>query len=222
MYATGTVAISLQVLQDNVVNIEGEVLDILSTALARGQNADFTNGAGTNQPQGVVTAASIGYTAPTGFTATIAWDHLVELYHAIDPAYRNMVSVRWMLNDATLKAIKKLKDTVGRPLWLPATASSVEPGSFEPDTILGKPYTINQDMPGLGANATPILFGAFEKYLIRDVMAAMILRFTDSAYARKLMVGFSGFMRSDGRMIDATGAAAASAVAIKAFQNSAT
>ena len=204
MYATGTVPISLQVLQDAAVNIEGEILDILSTALARGQNSDFTNGSGTGAPQGVVTAAAVGYTAPTGNTTTLSWDFLVQLYHSVDPAYRQMASARFMLNDATLKTIKLLKDTVGRPLWLPSTASSIEPGNFEPDTILGKPYTINQDMPSLGANNTPILFGAFEKYIIRDVMSAMILRFTDSAYARKLMVGFSGFMRSDGRMVDAT------------------
>ena len=220
MFASGTLPVSLQVLQDAAVDIEAAILDMLTTSLARGQNTYFTNGTGSGgtpaQPKGVVAAAGTGYTAPTGNTATISDAFIVQLYHSIDPAYRKLPSCRFMMNDSTLKAIKLLTDTVGRPLWLPATSSSIEPGKMQPDEIYGTPYVINQDMPSLGAGNMPMLFGAFEYYMIRDVMAAMILRFTDSAYARKMQVGFGAYMRSDGQLISQTNDV------IKGFVNSAT
>ena len=35
--------------------------------------------------------------------------------------------------------------------------------------LLGKPYTIVQEMDDVGVSTKPVLYGAFQKYIIRDV-----------------------------------------------------
>ena len=68
-----------------------------------------------HEPQGVVTGSTLGKTAAG--VATITADELIDLFHSIDPAYRQSPRFRWMFNDATLKAIRKLKDGDGNYLW---------------------------------------------------------------------------------------------------------
>ena len=85
----------------------------------------------------------------------------------------------------------------------------------EPDTILNFPYTINQDMPQMAANAKSVLFGDFSKYIIRDEMALTMYRNTDSKYNEAGQVGFHALMRTGGVFTDTGGA-------VKFYQNSAT
>ena len=80
---------------------------------------------------------------------------------------------------------------------------------------MGRPIYINQDMPVMAANAKSILFGQLSKYVVRDVMDLTLFRMTDSAFTLNGQVGFVGFMRSGGNLIDAGGAN-------KYYQNSAT
>jgi HK97 family phage major capsid protein len=67
-----------------------------------------------------VTGATLGYTAgnstTSGETTAITYDDLVELEHSVDPAYRK--NARFMMSDTALKTVKKLKDGIGRPLWM--------------------------------------------------------------------------------------------------------
>ncbi|MEY8205451.1 MAG: phage major capsid protein, partial [Bermanella sp.] len=125
-----------------------------------------------------------------------------------DPAYREGGNCSFMFNDFTLRDLKDKKDTQNRPIWLPG----VEVGA--PDTIHGYPYTINQAMASFGANALPVAFGDFSHYTIRDVMNLMMFRMTDSAFTTKGQVGFIGFQRSDGKLLDVGGA-------VKTLQNAA-
>lgn len=212
--ASGVIPVSIEILQDSAVAVEPIVNDALMIRTARGHNAAFTNGDGAGKPTGILQTAAVGYVAPAGNTASLAYDFLVELEHAIDPAYRRLASVGWMFSDSTLKIIKKLKDGNGRPLWLPSTESALDTQS-DPGSIMGYRYTINQDFPALAASSKSIAFGAFEKYLIRDVMEMQIFRFTDSIYVTKGQIGFMVWSRTDGRQIDATN------TAIKVLQQSA-
>jgi HK97 family phage major capsid protein len=45
-------------------------------------------------------------------------------------------------------------------------------------------------------------FGDFPKYVIRDVMAARLFRFEDSAFMKNGQVGFLSWSRHDGDRID--------------------
>lgn len=197
-YTSKLVLVANQLLQDSAFNLDSFLADKLGIRIARAINTHFTVGTGASQPTGVVTGATLGYTAggssSSGEVATILTDDLIELEHSVDPAYRK--AARFMMADSTLKQIKKLKDGLGRPLWLSGIAVK------EPDTINGYPYTINQDMPAEAASAKTMLFGDFSNYFIRRVAGVQVLRLTER-YADFNQTGFVAFQRWDGNLIDA-------------------
>jgi len=208
MYTSKLVRVSLQLLNDSAFNLESWLAGVLGRRIGRAQNAHFTTGTGTAQPEGIQTNAVIGKTGGTGQTTSVTYDDFIDLIHSVDPAYRNSGRVGWMFNDATLGTARKLKDSQGRPLWEPSVQVGV------PDGLLGYKYTINQDMPVMAANARSVLFGDFQAgYLIRDVQDVQMLRLAER-YADFLQVGFLAFARTDGTPQDTA--------AYKAYRNSAT
>lgn len=214
-YSSKIVLVPLELLQDSYFDLNTFLALKLGQRIGRIANQHFTTGSGTGQPTGAVTGATAGKVGTTGETLTVIYDDLVDLIHAIDPGYRMNPTTRFMLSDSSLKIIKKLKDGNQRPLWLPYTGAVLDPDKVSPDTILGYPYTINQDMPAMAANAKSILFGDFDKYKIRRVMEMTLLRLTER-YADVGQVGFLVFARYDGQLVDA------GTHPIQYFQNSAT
>jgi len=196
------------------VDIEAFVRNRLATRLGRITNKMFTTGTGTSQPNGVVTAATVGVTAANGSSQVtdVTYDSLVALQHSIDPAYREQGNTRWMFNDNTLLKLRQIKDGQSRPIFVPGYETGNPAGA--PDRLLGAPITINQHMADMAASAKPIMFGDFSHYHIRDVMAVEMFRFTDSAYTKKGQVGFLGWMRTGGNLVDVGGA-------VKTFVNAA-
>jgi HK97 family phage major capsid protein len=193
-YTSNIVLVSMELMQDSAFDIEAYLARKLGERIGRINNQHFTNGTGTGQPQGVVTGATSGKVGATGQTTSITIDDILDLEHSVDIAYRT--GAKFMLNDQSLKAIKKLKDSQGRPLWLPGLAFK------EPDTINSYGYQVNNDMPVMGANAKSILFGDFSNYWIRDVKAVQVVRFNEK-YADAGQVGFVAFSRADGKLINA-------------------
>jgi HK97 family phage major capsid protein len=197
-YSSKLVLVSNQLLQDTAFNLDAWLSGKLGTRLGRITNTHFTTGTGASQPAGVVTGATLGYTAgnstSSGETTSIVFDDLVELEHSVDPAYRKKAV--FMMADSSLKVIKKLKDGIGRPLWMAGLAVK------EPDTINSYPYVINQDMAAMAASAKSVLFGDFSNYFIRRVAGIQILRLTER-YADYNQVGFLAFQRWDGQLVDA-------------------
>ena len=131
----------------------------------------------------------------------------MDLIHSVDPAYRRSPQAAFMMNDATLAAIKKLSIGSGddRPLWVP----SMRDGA--PDTIEGFRYAINPDMANLGTATKPIAFGDWSKYIIRTVGTQTLLRLNER-YADSLTTGFLLYGRFDGKLLNTS--------AIKVFLNS--
>jgi HK97 family phage major capsid protein len=163
--------------------------------IERKANALFTTGTGTGEPQGVSTGATVGKTAAGA--AAITYDELLDLYHSVDPFYRKSSRAAFMLNDLTLAAIRKLKDTAGRYIWMPGEAG-------DPGTILGTKYVVNPDMANMGAGNRSVLFGDFSKYRVREA-GPMVLSRLDQLYAKKLLIGYLAYRMLDGKLVDAGG-----------------
>lgn len=203
-YTSKSVLVSVELMQDTSVNLPQMLGRLLGERLGRIQNTHFTTGTGTSNPNGVVTAATFAQ-ATTGNTTAITFANLIALYHSVDPAYRN--TSKFMMNDNSISKIKLMTDSQGRPLWLPGLVDRA------PDTILGSPYVINQDMSSMTISGKSILFGDFSKYLIRDVQDFTLLRL-DERFAEFLQVAFLAFMRSDGDLLNA------GTVPLRGYQNS--
>jgi HK97 family phage major capsid protein len=210
-YSSKSIALPFELIQDSMFNVEEYIQSLLKLRIGRIQNRHHTVGTGTGMPRGIVTGAIAGKIGAAGQTVTVTYDDLVDLEHSVDPFYRP--SGKWMMHDDTLKALRKIKDTQGRPIFVPGYETGNAGGA--PDRLMGREIVINQHMPVMAANAKSILFGDFSKYLIRDVMDTTLFRMTDSAYTLRGQVGFVAFCRSGANMIDIGGA-------IKYYQNSAT
>jgi HK97 family phage major capsid protein len=193
-YSSKSVLISLELLQDSAFDMNSFLARKLAERIARIQNAHFTTGTGSSQPNGIVTAATVGKTGATGQTSSVIYDDLVDTLHSVDPAYRE--GSQWMMHDSSLKIIKKLKDSQGHPLWQPSLIAS------QPDTLLGYGIQINQQMAVMAANAKSIAFGQLSKYFIRDVKGITVVRLAER-YADFGQVGFLAFARADGNLLDA-------------------
>lgn len=212
-YSSKVIAVPIELLQDSSVDIEAFVRNRIVTRIGRITNKHYTIGTGSGQPHGVVTASAVGKVGETGQTATVTYDDLVDLEHSVDPAYRENPRCGFMMHDSSLRTIRKIKDDMGRPIFVPGYENGAVGGA--PATIMGRPLTINQHVAPMAANAKSILFGDFSHYKIRDALEVQMHRFTDSAYAKKGQVGFLAFVRSGGNLVDVGGA-------VKHYANSAT
>jgi HK97 family phage major capsid protein len=212
-FSSKLVKVSKELLQDSYFDVGVILRDLFVDRLGRITNQYFTTGTGTGEPQGIVSGSTLGETATSGQTTTIIYDNLVNLEHSVDPLYRP--NAKFMFNDSTLKALKKLKDSQGRPLWMGYAEAAFGPRVAQP-TILGYGYQINQDMANIGHGGSPdagyksILFGDFSRYVVRDVLAMDLIRL-EERYAELGQVGFLMFMRADGRTLNTA--------AIKYFTN---
>lgn len=210
-YSSKKIALPIELIQDSAIDVIAFVVNRLAERIARIQNTHFTVGAGTTLPDGVIPKAGTGKTGTTGQTLTVIYDDLVDLKHSVNRAYRK--NAKFMLNDLSVAVVSKLKDTTGRPIWVPGDSEGITGGT--PDTLLGFPVVTNDDVAVMAANAKSIAFGDFSKYIIRDVAnSTSIRRFDDSAFALLGQVGFCGWQRSGGNLVDTN--------AVKLYVNSAT
>jgi HK97 family phage major capsid protein len=204
-----SIAVPIELMMDSQIDIVAMIFKRLGDRIGRIQNQGFTTGTGSGQPFGVVTQSSSGKVGTTGQTLTVIYDDLVDMVDAIDYAYSPN---KWMFSQASRKVVRKIKDTAGRPIWTPSYDAGMTKGT--PDELLGYPVQINNDMATMAANAKSMLFGDFNKFLIRDAMQLQVFRFDDSAFMLKGQVGFVAWARCGANLLDTT--------AVKYYQNSAT
>lgn len=204
------ILIPLALMDDSYFDLNALVARLLGIRLGRLFNNKCTVGTGTNEPTGIVTAATTAgniLTLSTGNTASIAYANLVDLEHSVDPAYRETDSSRWMFSDTMLKIIKKLVDGNNRPLWQPGLTASFQQGAAvmtgSKPKILEHEYVINNDMAVPAASAYTMLFGDLSTFKVREVAGGTSLLVLRERYADYLQVGFIAFQRFDSNLIDA-------------------
>lgn len=205
------VLVSVQLMQDSAFDIEALLANLLGIRLGRLTEAGYTTGAGTTQPTGIITsiladgspltATATGSAANDGSSATgansIGTDDFDSILALVDPSYRN--GAKFMAHWSILDYLKKVKDKFGRPIFVDGVSKG------QPDTIYGYPYDWNAAMDaavaGLPAAGThTVLFGLFDKYIIRDVGGITMVRYNE-LYMPNHQVGFQAYLRTDGERL---------------------
>lgn len=209
-YSSKKIALPWELIQDSAVDVVAFVVARLAQRLGRITNTHYTVGTGSSQPYGLMARASAGKTGTTGQTTSVIYDDLIDLIHSVNRAYRTGAS--FMMADSSVKVVRKIKDTAGRPIWTPSYEGGITAAA--PDMLLGYPVAINDDVAAMAANAKSIAFGDMKQYVIRDVMDVQVRRFDDSAFALNGQVGFCGWSRTGGNLLDTA--------AVKYYANSAT
>lgn len=177
---------------DSIFGMEALLSDLLGERLGRIANSQLTTGTGSSAPNGIVTASSLGVTAAA--VAAVTYDEIIDLEHSVDPAYRNSPKAAYMMNDSTLKAVRKLKDGQGNYLW---QAGNVQAGI--PGQINGRRFYINQAMASMATGNKVMLFGDFGKYFVRKVGRPVIGVLRERFWPD---LGIAGLIRFDGELGD--------------------
>jgi HK97 family phage major capsid protein len=191
VFDTTFVKWSMELAADSNFNWEQLLGELLGERLGRRANVELTTGDGSGDPNGIVTASSLGVTAAAA--TAITTDELMDLQHAVDPAYRSSPKCRFMFNDSTFKAVRKMKDGNGQYLWDPGISGGPGP------SLLGKPYSINQACASIATGTKPIVFGDFGKYYVRKVGSPIIGVMRERFWPD---LGIAGLIRLDGELGD--------------------
>ena len=198
MFTSKLVRASIQFLNDSP-NSERWLARKLGERIGRILSQMATVGTGTAQPDGIMVSAGIGVTGAGSLATTsgISYDNLVDLQESLDPAYGSDPNCKWMMHQSMRKAVRKIKDTTGRPIWEP----SLQAGA--PDVLLGRAALVNNDMATVAQNSLSLGYGNIRAaYVLRNVTgSASLLRLTER-YADFLQVGFLAFERWDGTLQD--------------------
>lgn len=186
------IKVSDELLNDSVFSIEQYISKEFGRRIGTKEEEAFFIGDGSGKPTGLFHSTGGAETGVTVANTNITFDDVMALYYSLRAPYRNKAV--WLLNDSTVKAIRKLKDGNGNYIWQP----SVKEG--EPDRILNRPYRTSIYVPEIAAGNRVMAFGDYSHYWIADRQGRSFKRLNE-LYATTGQVGFLASERVDGKLI---------------------
>ncbi len=193
-YKLGTfIKVSDELIDDSVFDLQSYISTEFGRRIGSKEEEAFFAGDGSGKPTGIFAAtggAQLGVTT-AGATA-ITVDEVIDLFYSLKSPYRKKAS--FLMNDSTVKAIRKLKDGQGQYLWQPSLTAGT------PDTILNRPVYTSAFVPTIQAGAKSISFGDFSYYWIADRQGRAFKRLNE-LFATTGQVGFMATQRVDGKLI---------------------
>ena len=187
------IKVSDELLNDSVFDLESYISTEFARRIGSKEEEAFFTGDGSGKPTGIFAAsggADVGVTSAAA--AALTADELIDLFYSLRSPYRKKAV--WVMNDSTVKAIRKLKDGNGQYLWQPALTAGT------PDTILNRPVYTSSYVPAIAAGAKTIAFGDFGYYWIADRQGRSFKRLNE-LFATTGQVGFMATQRVDGKLI---------------------
>ncbi len=184
------IKVTNELLYDNAFNLETYIIDQFGRAIGNAEEDAFLNGDGSGKPTGLFTTAALAANNPIETTGTaLAGNDIIDLVYALKRPYRR--NAAFIVNDATLATIRKLKDQNQAYLWQPSYQAG------EPDRLFGYPVYTSAYAP-LAASGTAFLaFGDFSYYNIGD-RGTRSVRELRELFADNDMTGFLMLERVDG------------------------
>lgn len=187
-----TIKVSDELLHDSVFDVASYIAKEFARRIGAAEEEAFFTGNGTGRPTGILNATGGAETGVTSAGANISFDDVIDLYYSLRSPYRR--NAVFMMNDSTVRALRKLKNGSGDYLWQPSVTAGT------PDTILNRPVYTSSYMPTVAAGAKSILFGDMSYYWIADREGRTFQRLNE-LYAPTGQVGFLSFERVDGKLI---------------------
>lgn len=187
------IKVSEELINDNIFDLEGYIAKEFGRRIGSKEEEAFFIGDGSGKPLGILATtggAQIGVTS--SLDSGIKFDEIIDLYYSLKSPYRK--NATWIVNDTTIKALRKLKDGNGQYIWQPSVTAGT------PDSILNRPVQTSSFMPELTAGNKSVVFGDFSYYWIADRQGRVFKRLGE-LYAPSGQVGFLGSQRVDGKLI---------------------
>ena len=192
-YKVGTaIKVSEELLNDSVFDLPSYIAKEFARRIGAKEEEAFLIGDGIGKPTGVFHATGGAEDGATTAGASITFDDVMELFYSLRSPYR--AKGVWLLNETTVKALRKLKDSTGNYLWQPSVTAGV------PDMILNRPYYTSTFVPELAAGNKVMAFGDFKYYWIADRQGRSFKRLNE-LFSMTGQVGFLASQRVDGKLI---------------------
>jgi len=189
------IPVANELIADAGFDISSHLAEQAGNGLGYAVNAALTTGTGSNQPNGVVTAAGSGTVGGTGVSGGFTADNLIDLQYTLDGAARRLPGVAYMAAGATIGAMRKLKDDAGNYLY------QVNVG--QPDSFAGYSVIENPGMAAVATSAKSVLFGHMPSYKVRVAGGVQVATSTDYAFNTDSTV-YRVLMRVDGDLTHAS------------------
>jgi HK97 family phage major capsid protein len=180
------IKVTEELLYDNAFGLENYIITQFGKALANTEEDAFLNGDGTGKPLGIFAETGGGQVVST-LTAAIKSDDLIDLVYGLKRPYRKNAS--FIMNDATLASLRKLKDNNGAYIWQPSYREG------EPDRVLG--YAVHTSS---FAPENAIAFGDYSYYNIGDRGSRSFAELRE-LFAGNGMIGYVAKERVDGKLV---------------------
>ncbi|HMG30687.1 MAG TPA: phage major capsid protein [Jiangellaceae bacterium] len=202
------IQVSRELIDDTGVDLEGYLAMQAGRALGNAFGADAITGNGSAKPTGILNNSTLGVTGPTGAngglgatsaTANQGGDLLYDLFYSVIAPYRASQSCAWIVRDATMAVLRKIKDTTGQYIFQPSMVAGT------PDTLVGKPIYTDPFVPAIATGAKSIIFGDLSQFFVRIAGGVRFERSDEYAFANDL-VTFRALLRADSVLVDQTGA----------------
>lgn len=187
-----------ELIDDTGVDLEGYLAMQAGRAVGNALGAHLVTGSGSSQPTGIMTSTTLGVTGAASVAGAFSADNLIDLFYSVIAPYRNSQSAGWLMRDATLATVRKLKGSDNNYLWVPGLAGA-------PDTILGKPVVTDPNVAAVGLSARSVAFGDMSAYYVRIAGGIRFERSDDFAFNAD-QATFRCIIRGDGVLLDQTGA----------------
>ena len=187
------IRISEELLHDSAFDMAAYIAGEFTRRVGAAEEEAILAGNGTHKPTGLLhdtLGAELGVTAASSVAITA--DELIDLQHSLKSGYRR--KGLWIMNDATLKLLRKLKDGQGNFIWQLGLLAG------QPDTLLNQKVLVSNYMPLPTAGNKAILYGDFSYYWLADREGRSLQRLNE-LYAVNDQVGFKITQRVDGRLI---------------------
>jgi len=187
------IKVSEELLNDSVFDIPSYIAREFARRIGAAEEEAFFTGDGSGKPLGILAdtgGAQVGATAAAADKVT--FDEVMDLYHSLRTPYRR--NAVFIMNDATVKALRKLKLGTGEYIWQPSVTAGT------PDTILNRPVYTSAFMPTMATKNKTILFGDMGYYWVADREGRSFKRLNE-LYAPTGQVGFLASQRVDGKLI---------------------
>ncbi len=132
--------VSEELLGDSVFDIGSYIAKEFARRIGAAEEEAFFTGNGSGKPLGILAATGGAETGINAASATaVTMDEVMDLFYALRAPYRR--SSVFLMNDSTVKVLRKLKNANGDYIWHPSVAAG------EPDTILNRPVHTSAFIP---------------------------------------------------------------------------
>jgi HK97 family phage major capsid protein len=175
-------------LDDIFFNVESWLAENVAEAFAIAEATSVISGNGTSQCTGMLNSAPTNVSDETATRAAAVYQFIprVDAALKLDPANlftmqttlnsRYQSNATWVMNSTTAGVVRQMRENTptaetGNYLWQPGLQVG------QPDTLLGKPISIWEQMQSIGNNNHPIAYGDFRRgYVIADRVGLRMTR----------------------------------------------